>query len=176
MKIFASILALLCIAVVNCNAEEARQSVEALSKSLEAHVRTERTFLGTTSQEEKRKYFSKLLPTEQEFKILFGVTGNAWRAWKAEPSLNELVELYRDGGKSSKILVSSLERDPSWYHGRIAVLVKGRLVFRADVQAELNLKPEIYATYAFVNSRWVFIRPPLKTLELLEGDKRKQGG
>ncbi len=143
-------------------------SVEWLSKGLEEHILKQRTFLATGSKEEKTKYFRALLPTEKEFKMLFGTTGDAWIAWKRDPGVAELVELYGEGGKSAEIVVRPLERDASWYHGRIAALVRDRLVFRADVQAELNLKPEMYATYAFVNERWVFLRPPIETLELLE--------
>jgi hypothetical protein len=150
------------------------QSVAFLSPELEEHILKQRTFLATASEEEKTNYFRALLPTEKEFKMLFGATRDAWISWKRDPSVAELVELYGEGGKSAEIVVRPLERDPSWYHGRIAALMRDRVAFRADVQAELNLKPRMYATYAFVNERWVFLRPPIETLEILERTQKNE--
>ena len=115
-----------------------------------------------------------MLPTEEEFKILFGTTGEAWRAWKDDPDIAELIQLYGEGGESAKITVRPLNRDPSWYHGRVATLVRKQVVFRTDVQAKLNLKPIGQGTYAFVNERWVFLRPPSKTLDELDRSLKKQ--
>lgn len=147
--------------------------MEDQSKALEVHIRAQRLFLAAVSGEEKKRYFKALLPTEEEFNVLFGEAEDAWRAWRDAPDIAKLVTLYGKGGRSARITVRALKRDSSWYHGRVAGLVRGQVVFRVDVQAELNLKPNGQGSYVFVNERWVLLCPPSKTLEVLERSRNK---
>lgn len=157
---------LLSVFAVGCLSSGKLGLQKSSTQSLKTHIRKQRKFLQKASVENKENYFRSIMPTHTEFEMLFGKNEDAWQSWNDEPRIDELVKFYGDGGKSAKIFVEPLEQT------RLSSLVQNRQIYRIRIQKELNLKPGGQGDYAFVNDRWVLLRPPEKTLEMLERNKR----